>query len=83
MTRSANGSPLLLEREISYRRNNGLAPRWRCAKLRHAACVEDMGYRISRGPRSLLAAQVGPELMDRHLGPPSTSFGGRADGQSM
>jgi DNA replication protein DnaC len=46
---------LLLEREISHRRDKRLAARLRYAKLRHQACIEDIDYRAPRGlDRSLL-----------------------------
>lgn len=40
---------LLLDREISHRRDRRLAARLRYARLRHQACVEDVDYRAQRG----------------------------------
>jgi DNA replication protein DnaC len=40
---------LLLDREISHRRDRRLIARLRYARLRHQACVEDVDYRASRG----------------------------------
>jgi DNA replication protein DnaC len=40
---------LLLDRELSYRRDRRLLARLRHAKLRHQASVEDVDYRAARG----------------------------------
>src|SRR5207245_2459681 len=40
---------LLLDREVSYRRDKRLLARLRYAKLRHQASVEDVDYRAARG----------------------------------
>jgi DNA replication protein DnaC len=40
---------LLLDREITYRRDKRLHTRLRYAKLRHQAAVEDIDYRAARG----------------------------------
>ncbi len=40
---------LLLDREVSYRRDRRLLARLRYAKLRHQAAVEDVDYRAARG----------------------------------
>jgi DNA replication protein DnaC len=40
---------LLLDREISHRRDKRLMARLRYARLRHQACVEDVDYRAPRG----------------------------------
>ena len=40
---------LLLDRELSYRRDRRLLARLRYAKLRHQAAVEDVDYRAARG----------------------------------
>jgi DNA replication protein DnaC len=40
---------LLLDREISYRRDRRLLARLRYAKLRHQASIEDVDYRAARG----------------------------------
>lgn len=40
---------LLLDREVSWRRDKRLAARLRYAKLRQQACVEDVDYRFPRG----------------------------------
>lgn len=39
---------LLLDRELSYRRDKRLLTRLRYAKLRHQACIEDVDYRATR-----------------------------------
>ena len=40
---------LLLDKEISWRRDKRLAARLSAAKLRHQASVEDVDYRAARG----------------------------------
>ena len=40
---------LLLDREVSYRRDRRLLARLRYARLRHHAAVEDVDYRAARG----------------------------------
>jgi len=40
---------LLLDRDISHRRDKRLTARLRCAKLRHQACAEDVDYHAPRG----------------------------------
>ena len=40
---------LLLDREVSYRRDKRLLARLRYARLRHQAAVEDVDYRAARG----------------------------------
>jgi DNA replication protein DnaC len=40
---------LLLEREVTLRRQKSFEARARTAKLRHAASVEDINYRAARG----------------------------------
>ena len=40
---------LLLDKEISWRRDKRLTARLRAAKLRHQASVEDVDYRAARG----------------------------------
>jgi DNA replication protein DnaC len=58
---------LLLEREISHRRDKRLAARLRYAKLRHAACIEDIDYRSSRGlDRSFLLKLIQSSWIDAH-----------------
>lgn len=58
---------LLLEREISHRRDKRLVTRLRYAKLRHQACIEDVDYRTSRGlDRSLLLKLIQSSWIDAH-----------------
>ena len=58
---------LLLEREISHRRDKRLAARLRYAKLRHAACIEDIDYRSSRGlDRSFLLKLIQSSWINAH-----------------
>jgi DNA replication protein DnaC len=46
---------LLLDREITYRRNKRLTARLRYARLRHQACLEDVDYHAPRAlDKSLL-----------------------------
>ena len=40
---------LLLDQEVSYRRDRRLLARLRYARLRHQASVEDIDYRATRG----------------------------------
>ena len=40
---------LLVDRECTERENRRLTTRWRQAKLRQTACIEDMDYRHPRG----------------------------------
>src|SRR5262249_47487331 len=40
---------LLLDREVSYRRDRRLLARLRNARLRHQASIEDFDYRAARG----------------------------------
>ena len=40
---------LLLDRELSHRRDRRLLARLRYARLRHQACIEDVDYRAARG----------------------------------
>jgi DNA replication protein DnaC len=40
---------LLLDREVTYRRDRRLLARLRYARLRHQAAVEDVDYRAARG----------------------------------
>jgi DNA replication protein DnaC len=58
---------LLLDREISHRRDIRLAARLRYAKLRHQACIEDVDYRASRGlDRAFLLKLVHSAWIDSH-----------------
>jgi DNA replication protein DnaC len=58
---------LLLDREITYRRDKRLLTRLRYAKLRHHAAVEDIDYRASRGlDRALLSKLVEGAWIDAH-----------------
>ena len=40
---------LLLDQEVSYRRDRRLLARLRYARLRHQAAIEDVDYRTARG----------------------------------
>jgi DNA replication protein DnaC len=58
---------LLLEREITHRRDKRLAARLRYARLRHNAVVEDVDYRAPRGlDRTLFHKLAGGEWIDVH-----------------
>lgn len=58
---------LLLDREISHRRDRRLAIRLRYAKLRYQACIEDVDYRAPRGlDRALLLKLVQSAWIDAH-----------------
>lgn len=58
---------LLLEREISHRRDKRLAMRLRYAKLRHQACIEDVDYRAPRGlDRAFLLKLIQSGWIDNH-----------------
>ena len=50
---------LLLDREVTYRRDRRLLARLRYARLRHHAAVEDVDYRATRSlDRALKAAEL-------------------------
>jgi DNA replication protein DnaC len=58
---------LLLDREVSWRRDKRLAARLRYAKLRQQACVEDVDYRFPRGlDRALFQKLTQGEWIDAH-----------------
>jgi DNA replication protein DnaC len=58
---------LLLDREISHRRDRRLAMRLRYAKLRYQACIEDLDYRAPRGlDRSFLLKLIQSSWIDAH-----------------
>lgn len=58
---------LLLEREVSLRRDKRLTARLRYAKLRQQACVEDVDYRTPRGlDRALFARLAEGHWIDEH-----------------
>jgi DNA replication protein DnaC len=50
---------LLLDREVSYRRDKRLLARLRYARLRHQASVEDVDYRAARGLDRALFQKLG------------------------
>jgi DNA replication protein DnaC len=68
---------LLLDREVTHRRDKRLAARLRYARLRHHAVVEDVDYRAPRSlDRSLFHKLAGGECIDAHdnlilCGPPA------------
>lgn len=58
---------LLIERELSHRRDKQLAARLRYAKLRHNAVVEDVDYRAQRGlDRGLFQKLVDGAWIEAH-----------------
>jgi DNA replication protein DnaC len=58
---------LLLDREVTHRRDKRLAARLRYARLRHHAVVEDVDYRAPRGlDRALFHKLTGGEWIDAH-----------------
>ena len=58
---------LLVDREITHRRDKRLAARLRYARLRHQAAVEDVDYRAPRGlDRGLFHKLAGGEWIDAH-----------------
>ena len=58
---------LLLDREVTHRRDKRLAARLRYARLRHHAVVEDVDYRVPRGlDRALFHKLAGGEWIDVH-----------------
>jgi DNA replication protein DnaC len=58
---------LLVDREVSYRRDKRLATRLRYARLRHHAVVEDVDYRAPRGlDRALFHKLVDGQWIDAH-----------------
>src|SRR3954467_14827961 len=58
---------LLLDREVTHRRDKRLAARLRYARLRHHAVIEDVDYRAPRGlDRALFHKLAGGEWIDAH-----------------
>src|SRR5260370_12145183 len=58
---------LLVDREVTYRRDKRLAARLRYARLRHQAVVEDIDYRAPRGlDRGLFNKLADGEWIDAH-----------------
>jgi len=58
---------LLVDREITHRRDKRLAARLRYARLRHSAVVEDVDYRAPRGlDRALFHKLAAGEWIDAH-----------------
>jgi DNA replication protein DnaC len=58
---------LLLDREVTHRRDKRLAARLRYARLRQHAVIEDVDYRAPRGlDRALFQKLVGGEWIDAH-----------------
>lgn len=58
---------LLVDREMTHRRDKRLAARLRYAKLRHQAVVEDIDYRAPRGlDRGLFNKLADGEWIDAH-----------------
>jgi len=58
---------LLVDREMTHRRDKRLAARLRYARLRHHAVVEDIDYRAPRGlDRGLFNKLVNGEWIDAH-----------------
>ena len=58
---------LLVDREVTHRRDKRLAARLRYARLRHHAVVEDVDYRAPRGlDRALFHQLAGGEWIDAH-----------------
>jgi hypothetical protein len=58
---------LLLDREVSYRRDKRLLARLRYARLRHQAAVEDMDFRAARGlDRALFQKLAEGSWIDAH-----------------
>jgi DNA replication protein DnaC len=58
---------LLLDREVTHRRDKRLATRLRYARLRQHAVIEDVDYRAPRGlDRALFGKLAGGEWIDVH-----------------
>jgi IstB-like ATP binding protein len=58
---------LLVDREVTHRRDKRLAARLRYARLRHPAAVEDVDYRAPRGlDRGLFRDLAGGQWIDAH-----------------
>ena len=56
---------LLLDQEVSYRRDRRLLARLRYARLRHQAAVEDIDYRAARGLDRALFQKLADRRLDR------------------
>ena len=69
---------LLLDREMSWRRDKRLTTRLRAAKLRQQASVEDVDYRAVRGLDRALFQKLsqGVDRQDAALRPVATNFRG-------
>jgi DNA replication protein DnaC len=58
---------LLLDREVTYRRDRKLLARLRYARLRHHAAIEDVDYRAARGlDRALFLKLADGSFIDAH-----------------
>jgi len=58
---------LLLDHELSHRRDKRLAARLRYARLRHQACVEDVDWRAPRGlDRGMFLKLAQSSFIDQH-----------------
>ena len=58
---------MLVDREVTHRRDKRLAARLRYARLRHNAVVEDVDYRVHRGlDRALFHKLAAGEWIDAH-----------------
>src|SRR3954454_7368204 len=58
---------LLVDREVTHRRDKRLAARLRYPRLRHDAVIEDVEYRAPRGlDRALFHKLAGGEWIDAH-----------------
>ncbi|MFZ3238024.1 MAG: ATP-binding protein, partial [Stellaceae bacterium] len=58
---------LLVDREVTHRRDKRLTARLRYARLRHNAVVEDVDYRVHRGlDRALFHKLAAGEWIDAH-----------------
>ena len=58
---------LLVDREVTHRRDKRLVSRLRYARLRHNAVVEDVDYRVHRGlDRALFHKLTAGEWIDAH-----------------
>ena len=60
---------LLLDREVSYRRDRRLLARLRYARLRHQASIEDVDYRAARGLDRALFQKLAEGNWMRSCGP--------------
>jgi DNA replication protein DnaC len=68
--RHADWLGLLLDRELTHRRDKRLAARLRYARLRQHAVIEDVDYRAPRGlARTLFQKLAGGQWIDAHDNP--------------